>query len=62
MYKITITQTNGADTPPVDRYIQTVDELDLPALIKAINQKPRKRRTKAEMVKADPTIRSRDLT
>jgi hypothetical protein len=60
MFKITITeipnplpprQLEIAEAPefvltqPVERYQQTVDSLDLSAVMAAVNRKPRKRRT-----------------
>jgi len=56
MFRVTVTEINamadlGAPHSEVERYSQTVDIVDLPKIIAAVNAKPRKpreRKVKAE--------------
>lgn len=64
MFKITITEIPNPLPPrqlqigeeaelqliqPVERYSQTVDAINLPAVMAAVNRQPRKKRTKSNV-------------
>jgi hypothetical protein len=57
MFKVVVTEIGlHPDTPAIVRFEQTVDLLDLRAVISAVNQKPRKaREPKAPAPKKGPT-------
>ena len=46
----------GAESTPVTRYTQTVDDLDLLRLIAAVNAKPRKVRVRKSKVAESPVL------
>ena len=48
MYTVTITQTDP-DGEPVTRYSQTLDAINLPAIIAAVNSKPPRVRNRSKV-------------